>query len=75
MRWKAYKEPKVGDTRVKRKFFFFPQRFGETWIWFEFGDVYQRRVKSYIYEMGTPIPNDRWEDEALVNKPIKGVIF
>lgn len=67
MRWKAYKKPKVGDTRTIRRFFIFPQRFGDTWIWLEWGYVYQVRVEGYIYEMGGAIPHDRWEDKSLLN--------
>lgn len=67
MRWNVYKSPKVGDTRLITRFFFFPQRFHDTWIWLEFGSVYQRRVESYVYDFGFAISNDRWEDEALVN--------
>lgn len=67
MRWEVNNDPRVGDTRCISRFFFFPQRFHNTWIWLEVGKVYQRRVESYTYEFGMAIPYATWEDESLLN--------
>jgi len=68
MRWKVNTNPKVGDTRVISRFFFFPQRFGDMWIWWERSKVYQRRIETYTYEFGMAIPHGKWADIAIVNK-------
>ena len=65
MRWNVNNQPKVGDTRWVSRFFFFPQRFHNTWIWLEWGKVHQKLVEAYIFDFGISYPHLVWEDVAL----------
>jgi len=69
MRWGVRRDPLVGDTRTVRRFFLFPRKFGDTWIWLEFGEVVQRRVETYSHGYGPLIESvEEWQDESLVIK-------
>jgi hypothetical protein len=73
MRWtnRAYE---IGDTRIVLRFFWLPRRFGDVWIWLEYGKVLQRRVESYTYLMrGCVVPHPVWKDESLITKTPRGL--
>ena len=64
----------VGDKRIVRRFFLFPRKYGDVWIWLEFGDVLQRRVESYVHGASViPVPVYEWRDESLIQKTPRGL--
>ena len=48
----------VGDTRVRRKFLFFPRQFGRDWRWLEYANIIEECCIGGLTEPNFWIEND-----------------
>lgn len=51
MRWTKSVPPKIGDTRIIKKFLFLPKRIGVDIRWLEFAYVFQQYVPETNYKI------------------------
>lgn len=76
MRWKnkTNTPPKIGDTRVVRKFLLFPKSLSGETRWLEKANIIQKLIESChpCVGVGAPVHCERWIDvdwSLLENKP------
>ena len=73
MRMQGKKQPKVGDSRIIRRFLFFPKTIGAEKRWLERTDIMQEYKEIYREiqdEYGCfhvyPYPNYKWVDIKFI---------